>query len=93
MSKRSKIVVIIIIVVIVLTLISFLDLNDVNDRNLEKWEEEIVIQDNQLDPLEEKVGSNSFLIDVALKIEGLINKVFDIVLDFFNFITTTYIFK
>ena len=84
MSKRSKVVILILISVITLTLFSFLDIDKENDENLEKWEEEIVIPDNDLDPLNEKVNDNVFIIDVALKIESLINKFFDLFLGFFQ---------
>ena len=80
MSKRSKVLVVIIVVVIVLSLFSFVDFNKESDKKLEQWEEEIVIPDNQLDPLNEKNTNSVFIIDVALKIEGVINKIFGIVL-------------
>lgn len=84
MSKRSKVVIFILISVVILTLFSFFDIDEENDENLEKWEEEIVIPDNDLDPLEEKVDNNVFIIDIALKIESLINKFFDLFLGFFK---------
>ena len=78
MSKRSKVVLIIIISIVVLTLFSFLNVEDTEADNLEEWEEEIVLPDNQLDPLNEKMN-NTFIIDIALKIESTINKIFDLV--------------
>lgn len=81
MSKRSKVVLIIIISIVILTLFSFLNVEDTEALNLEEWEEEIVLPDNQLDPLNEKMN-NTFIIDIALKIESTINKIFDLVFGF-----------
>lgn len=83
MSKRSKVVLIIIISIVILTLFSFLNVEDTEALNLEEWEEEIVLPDNQLDPLNEKMN-NTFIIDVALKIEDLISNFFDFLLSFFK---------
>ena len=81
MSKRSKVVLIIIISIVLLTLFSFLNVEGNETDNLQEWEEEIVLPDNQLDPLNEKVN-NTFIIDVAIKIESTINKIFDLIFGF-----------
>ena len=65
----------------ILTIFSFLNVEDTEALNLEEWEEEIVLPDNQLDPLNEKMN-NTFIIDVAIKIESTINKIFDLIFGF-----------
>lgn len=84
MSKRSKIVLIILIVLIVIVLLSLFNEEPSTDTKLGEWEEEIIDPNNQLDPLNEKVGKNVFIIDIALKIEGIINKIFSFVIGFFE---------
>lgn len=82
MSKRSKVVLIILVVLVVTILLSFLNEPAVTDEKLDKWEEEIVNPNNELDPLNEKVGEDVFILDIAQKIERLINKVFSFVTGF-----------
>ena len=84
MSKRSKVMLVILVSLILVILLSFLNEESATDSKLDKWEEEIVDPNNQLDPLNEKVGENVFIISVAQKIEGMINKVFSFVISFFE---------
>ena len=84
MSKRSKVVLIILIVVVITTFLSLLNEEPATDEKLDSWEEEITNPNNQLDPLNDKVGKNVFIIDVAQKIEGIINKVFSFIVGFFE---------
>ena len=82
MSKRSKVMLIILISVVLIILFSFFNEEPATDSKLDQWEEEITNPNNQLDPLNEKVGDNVFILDVAQKIEGLINKVFSFITSF-----------
>ena len=75
---------VILVSLILVILLSFLNEESATDSKLDKWEEEIVDPNNQLDPLNEKVGENVFIISVAQKIEGMINKVFSFVISFFE---------
>ncbi len=84
---------IILIVFIVLILLSLFDQRPSTDEKLQEWEEEIVDPNNQLDPLNEKVGKNVFIIDVALKIENIIDKVFSFVISFFESIVEKVLIK
>ena len=84
MSKRSKVVLIILIILVVTVFLSLFNEEPVTDDKLLDWEEEIIDPNNQLDPLNEKVGKNVFIIDIAQKIEGLINKVFSFVTGLFE---------
>ena len=82
MSKRSKIMLVILISFVFIILFSFFNQEAATDSKLEQWEEEIINPNNQLDPLNDKVGDNVFVLDVAKKIEGLINKVFSFIIGF-----------
>ena len=82
MSSRSKVLLIILIVVVVVILSSFFEEKPATDEKLEEWEAEIVEPNNDLDPLNENVGNNVFIIDVAHKIENGINKVFSFIINF-----------
>ena len=82
MSKRSKVMLIILISVVLVILFSFFNEEPATDSKLDQWEEEITNPNNQLDPLNEKVGDNVFILNVAQKIEGLINKVFSFITSF-----------
>lgn len=84
MSKRSKVSLIILVVLVFTILLSFLNEEPSTDNKLESWEEEITDPNNELDPLNDKVGKNVFIIDIALKIEGLINKIFSFIIGFFE---------
>ena len=83
MSKRSKVALIILITVVLTILLSFLNEEPATDSKLESWENEIINPNNNLAPLEDDFGGNVFIIDVALKIEGLINKFFSFIVGFF----------
>ena len=80
MSSRSKVALIILIVVIVVVFSSFFQEKTATDAKLEEWEEEIINPNNELDPLNEKVGNHVFIINVAHKIELVINKIFSFVI-------------
>ena len=80
MSSRSKVALIILIVVIVVVFSSFFQEKPATDAKLEEWEEEIINPNNELDPLNEKVGNHVFIINVAHKIELVINKIFSFVI-------------
>ena len=80
MSSRSKVVLVILVVVILVILSSFFQEKPATDEKLEEWEEEIVNPNNELDPLNQKVGNNVFVINVAQKIELVINKIFSFVI-------------
>ena len=84
MSKRSKVALIILIVVVLTIFLSFLNEESTTDDKLESWEEEITNPNNQLDPLNDKVGESVFVIDVAQKIDGVIEKIFLFILGFFE---------
>ena len=72
------------IILVVIVLLSLFDEEPSTDTKLEEWEEEIVEPNNQLDPLNQKVGKNVFIIDIALKIENLIDKFFSVIISFFE---------
>lgn len=80
MSSRSKVLLVILIVLVVVVFSSFLGERTLTDDKLGEWEEEITNPNNELDPLNEKVGNDIFIIDVAHKIENAINKVFSFVI-------------
>lgn len=82
MSRRSKVVLIILIVLVVLIFSSFLNETKANDDNLSKWEDEIANPNNELDPLNENTGKSVFILNVANKIELIINKVFSFLIGF-----------
>ena len=82
MSKRSKVLLIILIVVILVILFSFFDEEPATDDKLDEWEEEITNPNNQLDPLNEKVGENVFILNIASKIENVIDKIFSFIIGF-----------
>ena len=82
MSKRSKVVLIILISLVLIVLLSFFEEEPARDNNLEEWEAEITNPNNQLDPLNERVGENVIILDVAQKIEAVINKVFSFITAF-----------
>ena len=84
MSKRSKVVLIILIVFVVLVFLSMFNEEASTDEKLAEWEEEIKDPNNQLDPLNEKVGKNVFIIDIGQKIENIIEKIFSFVVGFFE---------
>ena len=82
MSKRSKVVLIILISLVLIVLLSFFEEEPARDNKLEEWEEEITNPNNQLDPLNERMGENVIILDVAQKIEATINKVFSFITTF-----------
>ncbi len=82
MSKRSKVMLVILISLVLIVLFSFFEEEPASDNKLEEWEEEITNPNNQLDPLNERVGENVIILDVAQKIEATINKVFSFITDF-----------
>ena len=82
MSKRSKVLLIILIVVVLTILLSFFNEEPATDDKLEQWEEEIINPNNQLDPLNEKVGDSIFILNVASKVENFINKFFSLIISF-----------
>ena len=82
MSKRSKVVLIILVVVVLMIFLSVLKEEPSTEIDLENWEEEIVLPNNNLDPLNEDTGNSVFLLDFASKIEGFIGKVFSIIIGF-----------
>lgn len=84
MSSRSKVLLVILIVLIVVVFSSFLGEKTMTDDKLSEWEEEITNPNNELDPLNEKVGNDIFIIDIAHKIENVINKFFSFVIGFFE---------
>lgn len=92
MSKRSKLVLIILIVFVVLVFLSMFNQEISTDDKLSEWEEEIANPNNQLDPLNQKVGKNVFIIDLALKIENIIKKIFSFVVGFFDGIVERILF-
>ena len=84
MSSRSKVLLVILIVVVVVIFSSFFEEKPATDEKLTEWEEEIANPNNELDPLNEKVGNNIFIIDLAHKIETGINKIFSLVISLFE---------
>lgn len=84
MSKRSKVSLIVLIVLVLTIFLSLLNEKPATDEKLESWEEEISNPNNKLDPLDDKVGDNVFIIDIAQKIENVINKVFSFIIGFFE---------
>lgn len=88
MNKRSKILLVILIVVIVVTFLSMLgDKEENNYKDLEKFEEEIVDPENELDPLNDNFTNNVLLIEVALKTESIIDKVFEVFVNLIKSVT------
>ena len=84
MSKRSKVALIILIILVVMTLFSLVFEDSPNDNNLDEWEEEIIDPNNNLDPLNERVDNTVFILNIANKIESIINSVFSFVINFFE---------
>ena len=82
MSKRSKILLVILIIVVFSILLSFFDEEPATDEKLNEWEKEIIDPNNQLDPLNERVGDNVFILNVASKIENIIDKIFSFIIGF-----------
>ena len=80
MSNRSKILLVILIVLVLVIFSSFLGERPATNESLSEWEEEIQNPDNSLDPLNEKVGNDVFVIDVAKKVENIIDKFFSFVI-------------
>ena len=73
---------IILISLVLIVLLSFFEEEPARDNKLEEWEEEITNPNNQLDPLNERVGENVIILDVAQKIEATIDKVFSFITAF-----------
>lgn len=84
MSSRSKVVLIILGIVVLLSLFSLFDQQPSTNDKLDKWEEEIIDKDNELDPLGNNVGKSGFVINIASTIENIITKFFSLVLGFFE---------
>ena len=85
MNKRSKVLFVILIFFVILTLLSMgQERVVVENKPLKDFEEEIIKPENDLDPLNEKLNNNVVLIDVALKTEGIIENVFNFLLNFFK---------
>ena len=82
MSKRSKVVLVILVSLVLIVLLSFFEETPAEDNKLEEWEEEITNPNNQLDPLNERVGKNVVILDIAQKIEATINKIFSFITKF-----------
>ena len=80
MSNRSKILLVILIVLVLVIFSSFLGERPTTNESLSEWEEEIQNPNNTLDPLNEKVGNDVFVIDIAKKVENIINKFFSFVI-------------
>ena len=87
MTKRSKILLVILVVIILFLLISLVSPSESKSNNLEEFESEITNPNNTLDPLEENHGSLTFVIDLALKVEDVINKVFSFIIRVVNGLT------
>ena len=77
MNKRSRVLLVILIVVVLLMFVSAFNFYDKeNDKELVIFEEEIVDPNNELDPLNQNINSDVLLIEVALKTEKMIDKIF-----------------
>ena len=78
MNKRSKVSLVILVIVILFIFASLLSdgKKKDNDKDLENFENEIVDPNNELNPLDYDSGNNVLLIDVALKTESVIEKIF-----------------
>ena len=88
MNKRSKALLIVLICIVVITFLSIPNQTEANnDAVLEDFEEEIINPENELDPLNENIGSNVLLIEVALKTEEVIEKVFNIFINLLKNLT------
>lgn len=88
MNKRSKALLIVLISIVVITFLSIPNQTETNnDAVLEDFEEEIINPENELDPLNENIGSNVLLIEVALKTEEVIEKVFNIFINLLKNLT------
>lgn len=86
MSKRSRVLLITIIIIIVFVFVSVLSGNqdENSDKELSDFEQEITNPNNELDPLNENNAKNVLILDIANKIEGFIDKVFNFVIVFFE---------
>jgi predicted RND superfamily exporter protein len=88
MNKRSKILLVILVSLILLTAISMLGSKEENvDKDLENFEKEIINPENELDPLNENFNNNVLLIEIALKTEDIIDKVFSVFVNLLKNIT------
>jgi len=92
MTKRSKILLVILVVIVLFLLISLTSPNETMNNNLEEFENEITNPNNTLDPLSENQGSLTFVIEVALKIEDIINKTFSFIIGVINGLTDKILF-
>lgn len=88
MNKRSKFLLITLLLVVVITFLSLMGepKND-DEKYLEEFEEDITNPNNTLDPLNQNNDRNVLLIEIALKAENVIVKVFGFVVDLFKTIT------
>jgi hypothetical protein len=57
------------------------------DKDLENFEKEIINPENELDHLNENFNSNVLLIEIALKTEDIIDKVFSVCVNLLKNIT------
>ena len=75
-----------IIIIIVFVFVSVLSGNkdETNDKELSDFEQEITNPNNELDPLDENSTKNVLILDVANKIDGIIDKIFNFVIVFFE---------
>ena len=70
--------------VVFVIILSLFQEEPATDTKLEQWEAEIVEPNNQLDPLNERVGNNVFIINLAQKIDLAIDKIFSYVISVFE---------
>ena len=89
MNKRSKVSLVILVIVILFIFASLLSdgKKKDNDKDLENFENEIVDPNNELNPLDYDSGNNVLLIDVALKTESVIEKIFSTLVNFIKNVT------
>lgn len=88
MNKRSKVLLIILLVIVVITFLSVMsEKEDNSDKLLEDFESEITNPNNELDPLNENFDNNVLLIEIALKTENVIDKVFGVFVNLIKSVT------
>lgn len=88
MNKRSRILLIFLVGILLVTFLSMLGSKEENiNKDLENFEKEIIDPENELDPLNENFNNNVLLIEIAIKTEDVIEKIFSVFVNILKNIT------
>lgn len=75
---------ILLIVLLFLILTSLLKTKEVVDEKIDKWEEEIIVPNNNLNPLEVEEDKLDFVLEIPRKVENLLSKLFGFLFGLFE---------